>query len=213
MEIDHGAGAKEVSLIRYFLGSSSPRRKDLLESIGLSFTVVKPEVEEKHQPGEDPLSYVERNARTKGLWVRDSEIALAEVGNYVVISADTVVTIDGEILEKPVDEAEARRMLKLLSNREHLVLTGVGIFEGRSLRRTVVYTEVTRVKFKLLSISEIDSYIRCGEPFDKSGGYAAQGRGSYMVESIHGSYSNVVGLPTSSLVDKLTRDFQLDLFG
>jgi septum formation protein len=104
-------------------------------------------------------------------------------------------------------------MLKLLSNREHQVLTGVGIFEGRNSKKALVYTEVTRVKFKLLSTSENDSYIKCAEPFDKSGGYAAQGRGSYMVESIHGSYSNVVGLPTSSLVDKLTREFQLNVFG
>jgi septum formation protein len=101
--------AEDISLMRFFLGTSSPRRKDLLESIGIEFRVVKPDVEEKHQPGEFPLSYVERNARTKGLWVRDSEVALAEVGNYVVISADTVVTIDGEILEKPIDEADARR--------------------------------------------------------------------------------------------------------
>jgi septum formation protein len=198
--------------MKFFLGSSSPRRKELLESVGLEFEIVKPEVEEKHRAGELPQAYVERNARTKGLWVRDCPIATTASGNYVVIAADTIVTIDGEILEKPTDEADARRMLKMLSGRPHQVLTGVGLFEGRSAQRTLVYTEVTTVVFKNLSPLEIDAYIKTGEPFDKSGGYAAQGRGSYMVQSIQGSYSNVVGLPTSSLVDRLQSDFGINLF-
>lgn len=197
------------------LGSSSPRRRELLSHI-CEFQVVKPEVEETPKPGEAPETYAARNALEKGEWVLGRVADRAPHG-VIVISADTIVVVDGRILEKPSDAAHARQMLKSLSARTHRVISGVMVSgrvssdredqgaEKKSVTRQFLVE--SRVTFKPLSDAEISHYISSGEPFDKAGGYAAQGIGSYMIMSIDGSYSNVVGLPMAELVTVLEGDF------
>jgi septum formation protein len=190
--------------IEIVLGSSSPRRRDLLSKVGLTYEVVRPETIEQRKEGESPKDYVERNAREKGEWVVKS------VGdNPVVISADTIVVLGEQILEKPKSEAEAKRMLSSLSGNTHTVITGVCIARGAKTR---VFSSTTDVVIKNLSSTEIDNYIKSGEPMDKAGAYAAQGIGSYMVKKLVGSYANVVGLPIAEVVEILESDFQVSLW-
>lgn len=199
------------------LGSSSPRRRELLQVVGLAYEVVKPETEEKPKPGEAPEAYVLRNAHEKGAWVAAhvESRASAYPNGALVISADTIVLLDDDMLEKPRDAADAARMLSRLSGRDHTVLSGVSLrtaataFEPVKEVRFVVRTAV---RLKALSDREIQAYIRTGEPMDKAGAYAAQGIGSYMVERIEGSYANVVGLPIAEVVARLERDFGYPLF-
>ena len=195
------------------LGSSSPRRRELLAHV-CKFEVLKPGVEEFPKAGEAPRAYAARNAREKGEWVLDAAASQfkgkLEQG-VVVVSADTIVVIDGKILEKPANEAHATEMLQTLSARTHTVitglfLTGLGIgTEKKSIQRQLLVESA--VTFKQLTAAEISHYIKTGEPFDKAGGYAAQGIGSYMVKRIEGSYSNVVGLPMAELVATMEQEF------
>jgi len=197
------------------LGSSSPRRKDLLTTLGLKFTVLKPETPEIPHPGEAPRAYALRNAREKAEWI---VAALASQKSShpegcLVVTADTIVVLDGQILEKPRDRAHAADMLGRLGGRRHTVISGVGLYEALAPgSRHKLFAVETEVLIKQLTSREIDSYIATGEPLDKAGGYAAQGIGSYMVERIEGSYSNVVGLPVAEVVASLTRDFGFDLW-
>jgi septum formation protein len=195
------------------LGSSSPRRRDLLAAVGLQFTVVRPGTEEKVRPGEGPEDYVRRNAREKGAWVAEHASKEQHPHGFIVISADTIVVIGGLVLEKPVDRDDAVRMLGRLSGRTHEVMTGVTIQAGGAApAQPVTFAVHTRVRIKTLSPHEIDAYVRTGEPLDKAGAYAAQGIGSYMVESIEGSYTNVVGLPVSQVVECLEHTFAYPLW-
>jgi septum formation protein len=187
------------------LGSSSPRRQDLLQKVGLSFKVIKPEVEEVHRPGETPKQYVLRNADEKAAWVLEQ----ASAEGAVIISADTVVVLGNEILEKPKDEAEAFTMLSSLSGSQHTVVTGVCL---ASKSKKICFATETAVTIKELLPEEIKSYIKSGEPLDKAGGYAAQGIGSYMVKSINGSYANVVGLPIAEVVEVLNSEFNITIW-
>lgn len=184
------------------LASSSPRRRRLLTEAGLLFRVVVPETEETHRPGETPEAYVLRNAREKAMWAarqpREEEA--------VVLGADTVVVQDGQILEKPDDEAHARHMLRRLSGRAHLVVTGVCLLRcGGTVPAEISFAESTNVKFRALTGEEIDGYVASGEPADKAGAYAIQGGAAGMVDHIEGSYSNVVGLPVESVMSALKR--------
>jgi septum formation protein len=169
------------------LASQSPRRRELLSIAGFHFSVrVKP-VEEVHREGESPVDYVRRLARDKAeaAWESPSEI---------VLGADTVVVIDDQVLEKPVDADHAKAMLRLLSGREHTVITGICL---RHRDGAIVDHAATQVRFSPLTESETTAYVASGEPFDKAGGYAIQGLASKFVESVNGCYFNVMGLPLS----------------
>lgn len=198
------------------LGSSSPRRRDLLETIGLSFEVFKPETAEVPRPGEKPDAYVRRNADEKATWILE-RLAREARPECLVISADTVVVLDDDILEKPHDSVHAAEMLRRLSGKTHTVMTGVTLaaksLTARADNRRVTFSVHTDVRLKSLSEHEIAAYIQTGEPLDKAGAYAAQGIGSYIVLSLVGSYTNVVGLPVAEVVDCLENQFAFPLWG
>ncbi len=179
------------------LASVSPRRADLLAAAGFAFTVRPVDIDEQPRDGEPPADYVLRLAREKAA----AAAAIGRDPDEVVLAADTSVVIDGLILGKPQDDEDARRMLGLLSGREHEVLTGVAL---RRNGREATGVASSRVKFLPLTTEEITWYVASGEPLDKAGGYAVQGLASRFVEEIHGSYANVVGLPVT-LVYKLLR--------
>jgi septum formation protein len=183
---------------RLILASSSPRRYDLLSQLGIEFDVIPSRIEEDVLPKESPRSHVLRLAEAKA-----SEIA-ERYPNRWVLGADTIVYINHKILGKPKDRKEAQKILRQLSGKEHQVFTGVSI---KHLKKNRADQKVVRsfVKIKRLAPSEIDWYIQTGEPFDKAGGYAAQGIGSFMIESIRGSYTNVIGLPLCEVLQMLLR--------
>ena len=175
------------------LASQSPRRREILRLAGIPFTVRVGDVDESVLDGESPADYVQRLAAAKACAV--------EAGpGETVLGADTTVVIDGEILAKPADADDARRMLARLSGRRHEVLTGV------CLRRGVTATcefVTTGVVFATLTAAEIDEYVASGEPMDKAGAYAIQGLASKFVERIEGDYFNVMGLPVALVYRRL----------
>ena len=180
------------------LASRSPRRADLLRTLGVEFRLVDVEVDETPGRHEAPDAYVRRLAREKA---RAGQAA-APAASPPVLAADTTVVLDGEILGKPLDDADARAMLARLAGRPHEVLTGVAVLDGRGLLVDTVVA--TRVRFRALTPAEIAAYVASGEPLDKAGAYGIQGLGGALVERIEGSYSNVVGLPlaeTLALLD------------
>lgn len=180
------------------LASKSPRRYELLKQVGFDFEVVPSRVIENFVQTESPQEHVVRLAEAKA-----REVA-SEYPNRWVVAADTIVYINGSILGKPKDQEEAIGMLRRLSGQEHWVLTGFSVChlrKGKSDREAVQ----TTVRMKGLTPEEIKWYVQTGEPFDKAGGYAIQGIGSFMIESIHGSYTNVVGLPVCELIQMLNR--------
>jgi len=183
---------------RLILASKSPRRYELLKQVGLDFEVVPSRVIEDFVGTETPQDHVIRLAETK---VQD--VAYRYPDRWV-IAADTIVYIDGSILGKPKNQEEAKGMLDRLNGQEHWVMTGFSVChleKGKSDKEAVQ----TSVKVKALTSAEMDWYVRTGEPFDKAGGYAIQGIGSFMIESIRGSYTNVVGLPLCELLQMLNR--------
>ncbi|EGO64411.1 Maf family protein [Acetonema longum] len=173
------------------LASSSPRRRQLLEQVGLSFTVVTSEVEEKNCQGSSPAQTATLLAEKKALAVA----AKAEADD-IVIGADTIVVVDNQVFGKPDHPSQAREMLHILSGRCHQVMTGIAVVKGKSVWSDV---QVTQVIFRNLKPDEIERYIASGEPADKAGGYAIQGLGVLLVEKIEGCYTNVVGLPLVTL--------------
>ncbi len=177
------------------LASQSPRRAEILRQAGIPFTVRSRSVDEAPLPRETPEAYVLRVAETKA---RAVEAAPEEV----VLGADTTVVIDGEMLAKPADEADASRMLTLLSGRRHEVMTGICLRRGAELTRDCA---VTQVWFETMSEREIAEYAASGEPRDKAGAYAIQGLASKFVARIEGCYFNVMGLPVSMVYRYLTR--------
>ena len=186
------------------LASASPRRRGFLHQLGYCFEVVVPATEEKPRPNETATDYVLRNAAEKA-----ADVAGRAPADAVVIAADTVVVLRGRIMEKPGSEAGAHEMLRALSGQVHQVITGVclrgrGKKGGPPVRSFAVSTDV---EFNDLADEEIDAYIRSGEPMDKAGAYAIQGRAAYMIRRIQGSYTNVVGLPLTELVEILADEF------
>lgn len=177
------------------LASASPRRKALLTQIGVPCAQVASNIDEQVLPDEAAEDYVQRIAAAKALATR-ARVA----DNTVVLAADTAVVIDGQILGKPVDQADAARMLKLLSGREHQVMTAVSVLRGAEQRAVLVSSSVF---FRPLTTAEITAYWQTGEPADKAGGYAIQGLGAVFVASLQGSYSGVVGLPLRETADLL----------
>jgi len=170
------------------LASGSPRRRELLQGIGVVFTVIPSDTAEAAQPGELPQEYALRVAGEKAL-----DIARRHPGVWI-LGADTIVEIAGEVLGKPRDTTDGRRMLRLLSSRTHQVMTAFILLDGEGhVRARQVVT--SRVTFKPLSDVQIHAYLATGEPFDKAGAYAVQGLGASLVERVEGSYTNVVGLP------------------
>jgi septum formation protein len=176
--------------MRLVLASASPRRADLLRAAGFQFDVHPVDVDESHRSGESPASYVLRLAREK------SAAARGPVQDRIIIGADTAVVVAGEILGKPANREDAERMLRLLSGREHEVLTGISV---RHAGREVGRVERTAVSFTALSSSDIDWYLESAEWRDKAGAYGIQGLASRFITRIDGSYSNVVGLPVALL--------------
>ena len=170
------------------LASQSPRRRELLEQIGLTGFLIRPaRGEELTHPELTPAQLVEELSRQKAL-----EISRTADPYDMIIAADTVVAVDGQVLGKPHSTDQAREMLTALSGRTHTVYTGVTLrWGGQVLTRH----EATSVRFRPLTAPEIDAYIATGEPMDKAGAYGIQGRGALLVEGIQGDYSNVVGLP------------------
>jgi septum formation protein len=178
-----------VSAPRLLLASSSPRRRDLLARLGVPFELRAAPTDETPYAGETPQALVERLALDKA--------RLASEAGAVTLGADTVVAIDGEILGKPVDAAEAARMLARLSGREHQVWTGVALVgesDGRAVWE-IVRSDRSEVAFRALDESEVASYVASGEPFDKAGAYAIQGGAAGFVAELRGDLTNVVGLP------------------
>lgn len=181
--------------MKLVLASQSPRRAELLRNAGYEFTVRPANVDESVLENEDPRKHVERLAMQK------AQATPAEPGE-IIIGADTVVVIDKEILGKPKDPDDAARMLRLLSGRRHEVLTGICFRCGALI---VKDWAATRVWFCELSKADIADYVATGEPMDKAGAYAIQGRASRFIERIDGSYTNVVGLPVALLHSHLRR--------
>jgi septum formation protein len=180
------------------LASASPRRRELLAQAGFAFDVFTADIPEVRKPGEDPIRFVTRLAREKAEAVSARYQIPAET---IVLGADTIVLVDDEVLGKPQDAFDAMRMLRLLSGRTHQVITGVCLVKGRERQKAA---EVTFVRFATLSDEEMEDYIATGEPMDKAGAYAIQGRASRWVPRIHGCYFNVVGLPlalVSSMIE------------
>jgi len=185
------------------LASASPRRRELLQGVGVAFVVIPSDTPETPRPGELPQAYALRVAEEKA-----RNVARKHPGAWV-LGADTIVEIDGEVLGKPRDEADGRRMLRRLSGRTHQVMTAFVLCDGvgQAHTRRIV---TSRVTFTPLTEAQIRAYLATGEPFDKAGAYAVQGVGASLVECVEGSYTNVVGLPMDEVQDALRAAGLLD---
>ncbi|AZE93005.1 Septum formation protein Maf [Pseudomonas orientalis] len=182
-----------------YLASGSPRRRELLTQIGVPFTVVSAAIDETPLAHETPVAYVERLARSKAA---AGLAALEQTAGICVLGADTAVIVDGRILGKPVDQADALAMLMALAGREHEVLTAIALTDGQRCETRCVSS---RVAFRQISAQEATAYWHSGEPQDKAGGYAIQGLGSVFVTGLNGSYSAVVGLPVCETAQLLAQ--------
>lgn len=180
----------------FILASASPRRDELLRSVGLKFKIIPAHVNEEYLAGESPREHVKRLSLSKAIVIAQNN------PDAWVLGADTIVVIDGLILGKPKNKKRACEMLETLSDREHKVFTGFTLV----CNATKVYkTKVIQsaVQFKKITPAEMDWYINCDEPYDKAGGYAAQGKGASFIKSIRGSYTNVIGLPLCEVLEEL----------
>jgi septum formation protein len=194
----------ETALI---LASSSPRRRELLAQAGYRFTVEPSSIDETRRPGEEAIRFATRLAREKAAEI----FARHASGPLLVLGADTVVVCDGEIMGKPVNAADAERMLRLLAGRTHHVVTGVAVVWGAGAE---VAAEVTQVTMNTISADEIAAYVAGGEPMDKAGAYAIQGFAGRWIPRINGCYFNVVGLPlalVTSLIEGATQRRKMQL--
>ncbi len=184
--------------MQLILASASPRRKALLSLLGIPFTVRAADIDETMDPEKPPFDEVARVSRLKALAVSRGE-------EDIVIAADTIVVCQGKVLGKPHSEAEAASMLRLLSGRDHQVMTGCTILYGD---RVEIFTEVTSLHFRPLSEKEIQKYVQSGEPMDKAGAYGIQGGAALFCEKLEGDYYNVMGLPVCRLYETLCRTAQ-----
>lgn len=180
------------------LASSSPRRHELLKQAGFDFAVEAADIDERIQPGETPAKYVQRLAVEKAQAVYDRVSHGEDSGEpLLVLGADTTVVSDGEILGKPIDSTDARRMLQRLSGRTHQVLTGIAIVSSRGV---VSEVEITQVFFDLIDDKELVHYLASSEPMDKAGAYGIQGYAARWIPRIEGCYFNVMGLPLARTI-------------
>ena len=195
---------------RIYLASRSPRRRELLTQIGVRFDLLlfraapreDEEVSEAWLPGETPEDYVQRVARAKAMFGAGL-IASRAIVVRAVLAADTTLDLDGEIIGKPTDEADAISILTRLSGRSHRVLTAIAMARGERVEHRL---SISEVRFRALSAEEIRRYVQSGEPMDKAGAYGIQGRAAMFIEHIHGSHSGIVGLPLCETA-LLLRDF------
>jgi MAF protein len=196
--------------MRFVLASGSPRRRELLASLGIDFVVIKSDIDETQRAGEDPYTYVRRlsveKAEAVAAGVTEPALVLA-ADTVVILAADTIgVSENGDILGKPASIDEARDMLRRLRGRDHVVCTALTLLRlDTASRQRLTELTSTTVTMRGYSDAEIDAYIATGDPFDKAGGYAIQHEGFSPVERIDGSYSNVVGLPVETLKGMLER--------
>ncbi len=190
--------------MKLILASKSPRRKEILEGLGLTFDIVTADTDETCTL-EDPSAYVRELAERKALAVRDLLVSSGtDLTDTLIIASDTVVAIDREILGKPRDRADAERILRLLSDRAHTVISGVALVMGDKISSAA---EVTRVLFDTVDEQELARYLDSDEPYDKAGAYAIQGFASLWISGIEGDYFNVVGFPTYRFRRLLKEDF------
>ncbi len=179
---------------KIILASSSPRRRELIQLLGYPFEVCSRQVEESINPQFSPEENVKYLAKIK------AEAVAKEYKSEWIIGADTMVCLRNHILGKPKNEAEAEKMLQLLSGEKHRVITGVALIKENTV---INFCETTYVQMKVLSIQEIKQYIATGEPMDKAGAYGIQGKGAVFIEGIQGDYYNVVGLPIHQIYKRL----------
>jgi len=183
---------------RFILASSSPRRIDILKKAGIDFEVIFPENIEERNISSDPVSHVLELSRKK------AESIAKRVIDSLILGADTIVVLNGEILGKPRDSEEAFKMLKKLSGKEHQVYTGISLVDNKE-EKTLSGYQLTKVKFNQLKDKEIKDYIDTGESLDKAGAYGIQGMGNFLVEKIDGDLDNVIGLPLRKLKELLIK--------
>jgi septum formation protein len=183
---------RSIAIPKLILASASPRRAEILRSVGWPFEALPAHIDESHEEGEKAGAYVERIALAK------AEAAATHSPGSMVLGADTVVVIEDQILGKPRDEGDANRMLRVLNGRRHQVLTGVALVNDATGQSRVAH-EVTDVTFAEMSEEEINWYVSTSEPMDKAGAYAIQGHGALFIKEIRGDYFNVVGLPVRLL--------------
>ena len=181
--------------MQLILASASPRRQELLKLFHIPFTVRIADIDEAMDPQKPPFDEVARVSRRKAMAIPREE-------DSIVIAADTIVVCEGRVLGKPKTEAEAARMLSLLSGRDHQVMTGCTLLRGGEVR---TFTEVTDLHFRVLSQREIENYVASGEPMDKAGAYGIQGGAALFCEQMVGDYYNVMGLPVCRLWQELAR--------
>jgi septum formation protein len=179
----------------FILASASPRRQELLRSVGLKFQIIPGHVNEDQLQDESPRAHVKRLSRDKAMVIAN------QYPQALVLGADTIVVIDNLILGKPKNKKQAREMIERLNGRKHTVFTG---FTIAHIVAGVCKTKVVQsaVQFKTISHEEMDWYVNCDEPYDKAGGYAVQGKGAYFIKAIHGSYTNVIGLPLCEVLEE-----------
>lgn len=177
-----------MKLPKLILASGSPRRAEILTSVGWEFTKDSADIDETELKGETPEDYVQRLAKEK------AETVAQKYENAIVLGADTTVVINNQIIGKPLDLADARQMIKMLAGNWHEVLTGVALVKNS---KSLVGLQRTRVKFAEMSDEEIEFLVNYGEPLDKAGAYAVQAQAALFIEKIEGDYWNVVGLPIS----------------
>jgi septum formation protein len=190
----------QVKVPHIILASASPRRAELLRSAAIPFTVDVADIAEDLKAGEKPVEHAERLAREK------AEVVANRNPGKIVLGADTIVLVDDQILGKPRDPADAKRMLGLLSGRAHQVITGVAIvFLESDYRKLETRSEKTKVFFDKLTSADIEAYIATREPMDKAGAYAIQGIASRWITKIEGDYANVVGLPVALVWEMLQK--------
>jgi septum formation protein len=193
-----------MSAYTVILASASPRRRELLQQLGLDPVIRPADINETPYPNEKPIAFASRMANDKGYPIAREVLEQREFPHpLVVISADTVVDLDGEIFGKPTDDDDARRMLRALSGRTHRVHTAVVVVAGTAEAFGTVVTSL--VTFAPITDHMLEWYIATGEPTDKAGAYAIQGSGGVLVEKVQGSMSNVVGLPLRETVELLGR--------
>jgi septum formation protein len=193
------ASILSLPIVRLVLASGSPRRADLMRAAGYEFEIVVTDVDESIRPGEEPQTYVRRLAAEKSAAAQRKVDGTPE--GVVILGADTVVVVDGDILGKPRNDDEAAAMLRLLSGQRHMVMTGLSLRQGAHELGRV---EMTTVHFRALSADDVAWYVASGEGRDKAGAYAIQGLASRFIPRIEGSYSNVVGLPVAAVAELLT---------
>jgi septum formation protein len=185
-----------IQLPKLILASGSPRRIEILTSVGWKFEKHPPDIDESERQGELPPGYVVRLAREK------AEAVAVKYPGQIVLGADTTVVVNGQMIAKPIDLDDARRMLRLLAGNWHEVLTGIAIVEDGATRSAI---QRTRVKFAIMSEDEINFLAERGDPLDKAGAYAVQAQAALFIEGIEGDYWNVVGLPISLVYELIMK--------